>query len=705
VRNSGPDGFSQIVPTIPKGFLSRKSTSLRKQNRQEKVRATPELSRPKLQHGFAFTALFSALALNSSPAYPVGLGNLQVQSALRAPFRASIQLLGLDIETVTNSCVKARVASLDGELLAPLRIDIVRGRDNSAMVLTSSRNINEPLASVIVDMNCGVGIQREYQILLDPPSFQVNETVAPVAPVATIARSRPATVSETAEPVAADTLPAGAAKTNRPVSRNAPRAAPVIAPKQDSQNFASITKDLKGRERNVLRLSPPSSGDTARLDLILSTSLSDPATRPPVTPSVAPVAVDPVEATAQMRLAASQMEAMQAKMLAMELELARLRQPAAVVRPPVTPAASAPATPSTSLTETYTARWWLIGLALLLVMALGWLVWRIRRLKPSSPAFDWNDESGIDTIKKATQLAMARSAQKREAVARARTSMSSDEKANLQSALDKSYKAPGADGDATVFTSRINQKSALAEFLEPQSDEPAVSPLAPRGESPYQAPDQAASEPKAFEFTGNKEYVTSGAILQTPFDVDIGHRGRPLLNEAEEIVDARQQAEFWMSLQDPQRAVQALELYTYEHVQRPDSPLPWLLLFDLYRDLGYQEKYEDLYKRYRGRFNSKVPKWDEEPAEEQFGGLEDFPRLVQKACELWNTDEIVPFLESLLLDDRDGKREGFELPVYNDILFLAELAYELHKLPNLEMAPLELEVLPTKKSDPWAFAE
>ena len=44
---------------------------------------------------------------------------------------------------------------------------------------------------------------------------------------------------------------------------------------------------------------------------------------------------------------------------------------------------------------------------------------------------------------------------------------------------------------------------------------------------------------------------------------------------------------------------------------------------------------------------------------------------------LWPTDQIVPYLESLLIDDRDGNRVGFDLPVYREIMFLIGIAYEL----------------------------
>ncbi|MGZ5780412.1 MAG: FimV/HubP family polar landmark protein, partial [Burkholderiaceae bacterium] len=146
--------------------------------------------------------------------------------------------------------------------------------------------------------------------------------------------------------------------------------------------------------------------------------------------------------------------------------------------------------------------------------------------------------------------------------------------------------------------------------------------------------------------------------------------------KVKEIADIMQQAEFWMLLQDPFRAIEILE--PYRDVAQPESPVPWIYLLDLYRMVGDKKKYELLLVRIEYVFNAKIPRWDG-----QFGitprTLNDFPHVVEKICALWESDEIIPYLESLLLDNRDGARQGFDLPVYRNIVQLITLAREPDK--------------------------
>lgn len=148
----------------------------------------------------------------------------------------------------------------------------------------------------------------------------------------------------------------------------------------------------------------------------------------------------------------------------------------------------------------------------------------------------------------------------------------------------------------------------------------------------------------------------------------------------EEISDVMQEAEFWLSLHDLERAAEVLEPYaTYE---QPGSPLPWLYLFELYRDLGWSEKYSNLRDRFQRIFNARALTWEEQklvlPGVPQ-RGLEDVPHVALKVTTLWQSEEVLPYLESLLVDDRDGTRAGFDLPVYKEIMFLILLAYELQQ--------------------------
>ena len=73
-------------------------------------------------------------------------------------------------------------------------------------------------------------------------------------------------------------------------------------------------------------------------------------------------------------------------------------------------------------------------------------------------------------------------------------------------------------------------------------------------------------------------------------------------------------------------------------------------------------------------WKSPHPAWDEEENPDAPASLEDFPRLVENVCKLWSDDQALPYLESLLVDDRDGERVGFDLPVYREIIMLIGIA-------------------------------
>ena len=54
-----------------------------------------------------------------------------------------------------------------------------------------------------------------------------------------------------------------------------------------------------------------------------------------------------------------------------------------------------------------------------------------------------------------------------------------------------------------------------------------------------------------------------------------------------------------------------------------------------------------------------------------------------------------------MVDDREGKREGFELPVYRDILMLLGVAHELERIASLE-GQIPRRTIP-KKINPSIF--
>ena len=99
-----------------------------------------------------------------------------------------------------------------------------------------------------------------------------------------------------------------------------------------------------------------------------------------------------------------------------------------------------------------------------------------------------------------------------------------------------------------------------------------------------------------------------------------------------------------------------------------------------------KSKYDNLKNRFIVFFNAHIPEFDEKLVDVDVGvlQLENYPHLIERICRTWGGGEIIPILESLLVDDREGKRTGFELPVYRDILLLISIANELEKMRAID---------------------
>ncbi|CAN5296894.1 hypothetical protein BH11PSE11_BH11PSE11_10650 [soil metagenome] len=179
----------------------------------------------------------------------------------------------------------------------------------------------------------------------------------------------------------------------------------------------------------------------------------------------------------------------------------------------------------------------------------------------------------------------------------------------------------------------------------------------------------------AFKFTAKDRAAKAGQA-----DANEKPTEKPVdparLRKAHEIYNVMQLAESWMSVHDPVDVLETLE--PFKDVELPESPIPWLCLLDVYRVLGDQKKYDAILKRIKKIFNVKMPPLDApalNPKERpQVRRLADYPNIVERIFDLWETDEIVPYLEGLLVDNRDGTRDGFDLPVYRNILQLIALA-------------------------------
>ncbi len=140
--------------------------------------------------------------------------------------------------------------------------------------------------------------------------------------------------------------------------------------------------------------------------------------------------------------------------------------------------------------------------------------------------------------------------------------------------------------------------------------------------------------------------------------------------EVSEMGDDVPEAEVLMRMGFHDQAMQVSErmITDLEHPQ----PKIWLMLFELYKKMGLQEKYEELGKGFNTYFNAVAPGWDSADPDAA-KHLEDYSGVVNKVVRLWGLQGCRLYLESLLYDNRSGTRTGFSLAAYDDIIFLLDL--------------------------------
>lgn len=159
------------------------------------------------------------------------------------------------------------------------------------------------------------------------------------------------------------------------------------------------------------------------------------------------------------------------------------------------------------------------------------------------------------------------------------------------------------------------------------------------------------------------------------------------LDEHFEANPVMELADIMLSFGRVKGAAQALQEYIDNNPQ--EALQPWIRLMDVYRMAGMREEFEAVARNLNQHFNVEVQSWSEGKSDAQVdlmldGGsasvaapraqsLEDMPRIIGGVVKMWDAEDVVGYLYELLRDNRGGQRQGFSLPVVEDILFLIEL--------------------------------
>jgi hypothetical protein len=158
------------------------------------------------------------------------------------------------------------------------------------------------------------------------------------------------------------------------------------------------------------------------------------------------------------------------------------------------------------------------------------------------------------------------------------------------------------------------------------------------------------------------------------------------LDEHFEANPVMELADIMLSFGRVKGAAQALQEFIDHNPQ--EALQPWIRLMDVYRMAGMRTEFENVARNLNLNLNVEVQSWDDGaseqaiPAQENAAdiplaprpqSLEDLPRLMQTVLDLWKSGDVVGYLYQLLRDNRGGQRQGFALPVVEDVLFLIEL--------------------------------
>ncbi len=197
---------------------------------------------------FALTGVAAAaLCIVAPAAWALGLGKLQVQSALGESLRAEIDITSLSPEEASNLRIRVappesyRAAGVDYNPVLPgTEVALQRRADGRPYLrITSDRGVQEPFVDVILEITWATGrLVREYTLLLDPPTATARAPAAPapaVAPTMSAAAPAPApAVSSTPErravPARAEPEPAAPREPRAPRAAAAPAAAAPAGP-------------------------------------------------------------------------------------------------------------------------------------------------------------------------------------------------------------------------------------------------------------------------------------------------------------------------------------------------------------------------------------------------------------------------------------------------------------------------------------------
>lgn len=142
----------------------------------------------------------------------------------------------------------------------------------------------------------------------------------------------------------------------------------------------------------------------------------------------------------------------------------------------------------------------------------------------------------------------------------------------------------------------------------------------------------------------------------------------------EELFDIQQQADFFVSLGENEKAIGILKSHLLES-QEP-SALAYLDLFKLYHLQGNRQEYEALREEFNRKFNAGAPPFNQ--YSDNSVGLEGYETAFGRIQALWPQPRVLAVIENSIFRDADDENgEVFDLEAYRELLLLHAVAKDM----------------------------
>ena len=583
----------------------------------------------------AIGAVLLCAAMGSSA---LTLGRARGAALLGQPFQITVPVQLAADEDGSGLCFEADVFYGDVRQDST-RVSITPERNAAgqptALRIQARMPVDEPVVSVYLRSACGVSTSRRYVLLAD----LVSEVNPPIVPNGSAPAVRPITPSAPADRVsngssltvetgvasAGATLPSAATKTTaRPAKRPSPR---IDAPAPNSQ------APVANRPR--LKLAP--------LDLSQDWE--------PSLKSSSELMAAPAE-DLQKRLAAAALwkslnltpeEILQdaARLQGLEQSMGKLSEQTAQNQRQMQALLSRL---EKSESEKY-ANPLVYALAAALLALAGSILWFWRKLRNTGDAPWWRGQ-GDSEVNPAE-----------------RDTTAQDASVAMLPVVPAAVPAKPVAVQVKAAPVRVRKPAPLTDVdIDLHLDD--ISPPAP-------VPVPTASAPLSSRTMGLRDFSPSmsGSLRSI---------------NTQEVLDVRQQAEFFMTLGQYDDAISLLEHNIADHAE--SNPLVYLDLLKALHTLSRK----DAYDRYRDEFNALFT--GQVPAYAQFNqpgqGLDAYPELCAHIASVWPSKAALEFIEKCLVRERDAAAEvRFDLEAFRELLLLHALVTRLSGEATSGVAP------------------